>query len=42
MEKGLGMRREAYGGIGALAELLELLERAGVTLVHGWYALAAA
>lgn len=34
--------RATYGGIGTLAELLELLEGAGVTLVHGGYALAAA
>jgi hypothetical protein len=34
--------QETYGGISTLTELLELLEGAGVTLVHGWYALAAA
>jgi hypothetical protein len=42
MAKKSGKRGKTYGGIGALTELLELLEGAGVTLVHGGYALAAA
>jgi hypothetical protein len=42
MSTKLGERGETYGGIGALAELLELLEGTRVTLVHGGYALAAA